>query len=234
MPLKPHQRSFVSKDGESCGGTAFFCAGAGLPDSRPRRSRAPALHGFCGSGAPRLPTKERSPSSRYPSLPHQASRPIQPHQRRLVSEDGVSCEGTAFFCAGAGVPDSRDPGTSLHTTPTNRRRSSANLARSLGPTPRILARSRRLSGHAVTMSRSTASRTTRKGGTPISRATPARHAVMAASRGSSSGACFASSPDARVTKSREASARRMVPPSRAASAGPTPGTSASDAASAGG
>ena len=171
-------------------------------------------------------------SNNSPAAP--ASMPLKPHQRSFVSEDGVSCEGTAFFCAGAGVPDSRDPGTSLHTTPSNPRRSSANLARSLGPTPRIFARSSLLSGRAVTISRSTASRTTRNGGTPISRATPARHAITALTRGSSSAACVASSSDARVAASREARARRMVPPSRAASAGPTPGTSASDAASAGG
>jgi hypothetical protein len=31
------QRSFVSEAGMSCEGTAFFCAGVGLPDSRPSK-----------------------------------------------------------------------------------------------------------------------------------------------------------------------------------------------------
>ncbi len=137
----------------------------------------------------------------------------------------MSCEGTAFFCAGARLPDSRDPAAPCPSL-DSRRRSSANLARSLGPTPRTLARSIRLSGRAVTMSRSTASRTTTYGGTPISRATLARHSVRTLSAESSFGGATAPSPGA--------SARRMVPPSRAARAGPTPGTSASEAASVGG
>ena len=109
-------------------------------------------------------------------------------------------------------------------------RSAANLARARGPIPGTRASAARSRGRAAATARSTSSGSRTYGGTPMRRATSARQADNAAhlAVGADIATCSGSGSDA------VPNACRIVPPSRSATAGPTPVTSASVAAVAGG
>ena len=103
---------------------------------------------------------------------------------------------------------------------------SANFASVRGPTPRTWANSDLVLGNRSATFRRTASGRTMYDGTPISRATLTRHSCNADSTPLWQGRLSAGGAGV--------SARRMTAPTRAVRDGPTPGTSASAAASAGG